>query len=321
MSISKYEAFLKTVELGSLTRAAEALGYTQSGMTYILNSLEDEFGLTLLKRDRAGVRLTSDGMELLPCIEALCESWRRVGEKRDELKGMESGHLRIGTFTSVSTHWLPGIIHAFRKGYPNITFELLHGDYAQIQDWIARGRVDLGFTQMPLMPGLTGLHLKSDDLLAVLPEGHPLAERKAIDLDELLAEPFIMYAENTPGGIREMLSRRSVKPNAQYMVEDDHAIITMVEGGLGVSVLSDLVLRRTAFRVVKRPLDPPVHRELALVYPQGRALSVSSRRFSEYVEHWKKDRTEFDEPLAAGNARGREAPPDSCASAAPSRLL
>ena len=215
MSISKYEAFLKTVELGSLTRAAEALGYTQSGMTYILNSLEDEFGLTLLKRDRAGVRLTSDGMELLPCIEALCESWRRVGEKRDELKGMESGHLRIGTFTSVSTHWLPGIIHAFRQGYPNITFELLHGDYAQIQDWIARGRVDLGFTQMPLMPGLTGLHLKSDDLLAVLPEGHPLAEREAIDLDELLAEPFIMYAENTPGGIREMLSRRSVKPNAQ----------------------------------------------------------------------------------------------------------
>ena len=287
MSISKYEAFLKTVELGSLTRAAEALGYTQSGMTYILNSLEDECGLTLLKRDRSGVQLTSDGLEMLPYIERLCESWRLVAEKRDALKGMESGHLRIGTFTSVSTHWLPGIIHSFRQAYPNITFYLVHGDYVQIQDWVQRGHVDLGFTQLPLKEGLESLHLKTDSLLAVLPEGHPLADNPAIDLDELLREPFIMYAENTPGGIRVMLNSRRVKPNTQFVVEDDHAIISMVEGGLGVSVLSDLVLRRTPCRVVKRPLDPPVSREIALAYPAGRAITVSSRRFIEYVKSWR----------------------------------
>ena len=287
MSISKYEAFLKTVELGSLTKAADALGYTQSGMTYILNSLEDECGLTLLKRDRSGVQLTSDGMEMLPYIESLCESWRLISEKRDELKGMESGHLRIGTFTSVSTHWLPGIIHAFRSQFPNITFELLHGDYAQIQDWIVRGRVDLGFTQLPLKEGLDSFHMRSDDLLAVLPEGHPLADRRAIPLDDLLPEPFIMYAENTPGGIRVMLNSRPVKPNTQFVVEDDHAIIAMVEGGLGVSVLSDLVLRRSPCRVVKRPLDPPLKREIVLAYPSGRTQSVSSRRFMEYVKSWK----------------------------------
>ena len=289
MSISKYEAFLKTVELGSLTKAADALGYTQSGMTYILNSLEDECGLTLLKRDRSGVQLTSDGMEMLPYIESLCESWRLISEKRDELKGMESGHLRIGTFTSVSTHWLPGIIHAFRGQFPNITFELLHGDYAQIQEWIIRGRVDLGFTQLPLKEGLDSFHMRSDDLLAVLPEGHPLADRRAIPLDELLLEPFIMYAENTPGGIRVMLNSRPVKPNTQFVVEDDHAIIAMVEGGLGVSVLSDLVLRRSPFRVVKRPLDPPLVREIVLAYPSGRTQSVSSRRFMEYVKSWKDE--------------------------------
>ena len=286
MSISKYEAFLKTVELGSLTKAAEALGYTQSGMTYILNSLEDECGLTLLKRDRSGVQLTSDGLEMLPYIEGMCESWRLIREKQDALKGMESGHLRIGTFTSVSTHWLPGIIHAFRQSYPNITFELVHGDYAQIQEWLLRGRVDLGFTQTPLHEGLEGIHLKTDDLLAVLPEGHPLAGQRAIDLDALLQEPFIMYAENTPGGLRVMLNSRSVKPNTQFVVEDDHAIIAMVEGGLGVSVLSDLVLRRSPFRVVKRPLNPPLTREIVLACPAGRTITVSSRRFVEYVKEW-----------------------------------
>ena len=286
MSVSKYEAFLRTVELGSLTRAAEALGYTQSGMTYILNSLEDEFGLTLLKRDRSGVQLTSDGIEMLPYIEQLCESWRLVSEKRDELKGMESGHLRIGTFTSVSTHWLPGIIRAFRDSYPNITFELAHGDYAQIQDWLLRGRVDLGFTQLPLKDGLKGMHMRTDRLLAVLPEGHPLAEKPSIDLDALLLEPFIMYAENTPGGIRVMLNSRPVKPNTQFVVEDDHAIIAMVEGGLGVSVLSELVLQRSPYRVVKRPLNPPAAREIVLACPAGRAVTASSRRFADYVKQW-----------------------------------
>ena len=271
-----------------MTRAAEALGYTQSGMTYILNSLEDECGLKLLRRDRSGVQLTSDGLALMPYIEGLCESWRLVEEKRDELKGMESGHLRIGTFTSVSTHWLPGIIHAFRQSYPNITFELLHGDYVQIQDWLVQGRVDLGFTQLPVREELASMHLKSDPLLAVLPEGHPLTARAAIPLDDLLREPFIMYAENTPGGIRMMLNNREVKPNTQFVVEDDHAIIAMVEGGLGVSVLSDLVLWRTGFRVVKRPLDPPAHRDIVLVHPQGRAISVSSKRFIEYVRSWQK---------------------------------
>ena len=293
MSISKYEAFLKTVELGSLTRAAEQLGYTQSGMTYILNSLEDECGLTLLKRDRSGVQLTSDGLEMLPYIESLYESWRRVEEKRDELHGMESGHLRVGTFTSVSTHWLPQIIHSFRMHYPNITFELVHGDYRQIEEWILRGRIDLGFTQLPLKDGLEYVHLKSDELLAVLPEGHPLAQKPAIKLDELLPEPFIMYAENTPGGIRVMLNTCDTKPNTQFMVEDDHAIIAMVESGLGVSVLADLVLRRTPFRIVRRPLDPPLKRDIVLAHLPGHAPSVSTRKFIEHVKIWKQEGCEL----------------------------
>ena len=96
-------------------------------------------------------------------------------------------------------------------------------------------------------------------------------------------------AENTPGGIRVMLNSRPVKPNTQFVVEDDHAIIAMVEGGLGVSVLSDLVLKRSSFRVVRRPLDPPVRREIALAYPEGRTLSVSTRRFIDYVKSWREE--------------------------------
>lgn len=287
MSISKYEAFLKTVELGSLTKAAETLGYTQSGMTYILNSLEEQCGLTLLKRDRSGVQLTSDGLEMLPYIKELYESWRRVSEKLGQLRGMESGHLRIGTFTSVSTHWLPQIIRTFRLTYPNITFELVHGDYRQIEEWILKGRIDLGFTQLPLGEGIDYIHMQSDDLWAVLPENHPLAENESVTLEELLPEPFIMYAENTAGGIRVMLNSHSIKPNTQFVAEDDHAIMSMVESGLGVSVLSGLVLRRSPYKLVKRKLNPPMYREIVLAHLPGKAPSISSRRFIEHVEAWR----------------------------------
>ena len=266
MSISKYEAFLKTVEMGSLTKAAEALGYTQSGITYILNSLEEQLDLVLLKRDRAGVQLTSDGLQMLPYIEDLCESWHKISEKTDQLHGMDSGQVRIGTFTSVSTHWLPGIIHSFRKVYPNITFELIHGDYQEIEGLLLHGKIE----------GLEYVYLKADELYAILPETHPLSVKKHITLDELLPEPFVMYKENTIGGIRMMLNAYRVKPNTQFVVEDDNTIMSLVESGLGVSVLTDLVTRRSPYRIVKRRLDPPQHREIIMAYPRSRTLSVSA---------------------------------------------
>lgn len=286
MSISKYEAFLKTVELGSLTRAAEALGYTQSGITYILNSLEEQLGLTLIKRDRTGVQLTSDGIEMLPYIEDLCDRWHRIHEKTDQLHGMDSGQVRIGTFTSVSTHWLPDIIRTFRKDYPNITFELVHGDYSQIEELLLHGKIDVGFTQLPVSDGLNYVYLKADELLAVLPEKHPLAEYECLTLDELLLEPFIMYKENTIGGIRMMLNSYRIKPNTQFVAEDDNTIMSMVESGLGVTVLSDLVTHRSPYHIAKRRLNPPQYREIVMAYPPNRTPPVSAGKFIEHVKKW-----------------------------------
>ena len=127
MSISQYEAFLKTIELGSLTKAAESLGYTQSGISHMLNALENECGLKLLVRDRSGVRITSDGQQLLPYFQGICNGQHDLSQKINEIHRLESGLVRVGTFTSVSAQWLPGMIKRFREDYPKIKFELLHG--------------------------------------------------------------------------------------------------------------------------------------------------------------------------------------------------
>jgi DNA-binding transcriptional LysR family regulator len=139
MNIQKYEAFLKTVEMGSLTKAAQALGYTQSGISHMLNALEKDWSLTLLSRDRSGVSITSDGLQLLPLVQNICNAHRELINKIGNLHGLESGLVRIGTFTSVAVHWLPNMIKTFQNEYPNIDFELLHCDYTEIENWIVAG--------------------------------------------------------------------------------------------------------------------------------------------------------------------------------------
>ena len=117
-NLLKYLAFLKTVEYGSFTRAAEALNYSQSGISRMIHDLEQEWNLTLLTRSRSGVRLTAEGTQLLPHIKTLCGQFTQLQSKVDELNGLQSGLIRIGTFSSVATHWLPNMICASIRRKP-----------------------------------------------------------------------------------------------------------------------------------------------------------------------------------------------------------
>ena len=129
MSISKYQVFLKVVSCGSFTKAAEALNFTQSGISHAITSLESELGITLLSRNRGGVVLTADGRALLPQIEKLCAAHHALMQSAASLKGMDAGLVKVATFTSVSAQWLPSILKSFGGQYPNIEFEVVTSDF------------------------------------------------------------------------------------------------------------------------------------------------------------------------------------------------
>ena len=154
MNLTKYQALLKTVELGSITRAAEAMGYTQSALSRAIADLEREWDLELLTRSRSGVALSSDGNVLLPAIRSLCNAAKMLEEQVAELHGMTRGTLRVGTFTSVSIHWLPGIMKVFLDRYPGIHFELVSSwEFAEIEDLIRRGGGGLRISSGPSRRG------------------------------------------------------------------------------------------------------------------------------------------------------------------------
>lgn len=282
-NILKYMAFIKTVECGSFTKAAQLLNYSQSGISRMINDLETEWKVTLLERSRSGVRLTSDGMRVLPYAESVCEEYRKLQMQIDDINGLQSGLIRIGTFSSVATHWLPKMIKEFQKKYPNIDYELLLGDYSEIEQWIADGRVDCGFTRLPQSSELDVTVLERDELLAVLPEGHKLCEYEKVPVSELCKYPFILLEKGGRAEISEIFQRAGATPSVKFTTWDDYAVMSMVESGLGIAILPRLILKRIPYRICTRSIDAPAYRDICFVVRDRKTVSLAVKRFEEYL--------------------------------------
>ena len=173
--MNKYGVFIKIIETGSFTRTAEEIGYTQSAISQIVNSIEDELSTKLILRSRKGIELTRDGKEYLPYIKTIYHSYLELMEKNKEMQGLEKGIVRIGTFSSVSCNWLPKLMKEFKAQYPSVHFELHQGEYTSIAQWIKEGSVDFGFVnpQAEAVKSLQSIPLQQDEMLAVLPSNHP----------------------------------------------------------------------------------------------------------------------------------------------------
>lgn len=211
-NIQKYQAFIRTVEYGSFTKAAETLGYTQSSVSKMIADLEQEWQVNLLERSRAGVQLTADGMAMLPYAENIVADYRKLQDEVANLNGLRQGVIRIGTFSSVATHWIPGIIQSFQKDYPGIQYELLLGDYDEIENWLAMGRIECGFLRLPTRKEFETIFLEKDELVAVLPPNHPLIRKEKLRPKDLNAQPFLLLEHGGKTEVSEFLEQNRIQP-------------------------------------------------------------------------------------------------------------
>ena len=285
MNIQKYLAFVKTVEYGSFTKAAEMLNYSQSGISRMINDLENDWNVILLERNKNGVKLTSDGLKLLPNTKRIVEEYEKLQMEVDELNGLQSGLIRIGTFSSVATYWLPKIIKKFQNDYPNIDYEILLGDYTEIEEWIREGRVDCGFLRLPTDPDFETVFLERDNLLAILPENHPLANCKYISLSEMCNEPFMLLEKGAKAEVSELFEQNGYTPKTHFTTWDDYAVMSMVESGLGISILPQLILKRIPYRIVAKELDVPAFRDIVFALRSKKTASLAVKRFMDYLKY------------------------------------
>ena len=285
MNLQKYMAFVKTVEYGSFTKAAEILNYSQSGISRMIHDLEQEVKVTLLELGRGGVSLTSDGMKLLPYAENVCREYEKLQVQVEELNGLKSGLIRIGTFSSVASQWLPNMIREFQKDYPNIDYELLLGDYSEIEEWILEGRVDCGFLRLPVHAELETIFLEQDRLMVVLPEGHRLAGCDRFPVNALVEEPFMLLEKGARAEVSEIFERCGLTPKVHFTTWDDYAIMAMVESGLGISILPELILKRIPYRIIVKELEIPAYRSIGVALKEKKSASLAVKKFLEYLDY------------------------------------
>ncbi|MCI6359277.1 MAG: LysR family transcriptional regulator [Oscillospiraceae bacterium] len=277
--MNQYLALLRVLECNSFSDAARVMGYTQSAVSQMIKALEEELGVTLLLRSRTGVTLTREGELLLPYIRDVANAHRMLSEQAANFHGLQSGTIRIGTFTSVSSRLLPPVMKAFKEAHPNLRFELHQGVYSEIEEWVRTGVVDFGFTDASRVTPFVCEPVFRDTMLAVLPEGHPLGENIFVQVGQLKQEPFILLDEGRGGGIVHDMVAAHPEIDVQYHVADDYSILTMVENRLGIAILPELVLKNTNHRVIARQLQPQLRRTLGVIYPKREGLSTAARAF------------------------------------------
>ena len=284
MSLKKFEAAEAVCRLGSLKKAAEELGYTQSGISHMISGLEQELGVSLLTRSKGGAVLTQEGARLMPMIRDMLTGYREILETASELS--RGGVVKIGAFTSVAVNWLPGIIRMYREKHPEFRINMMNGDYNDVNIWLNSGEIDLGFIALPGPEGCRSIPLAEDPLSVVLPAGHRLCGMDPVPIGEVAKEPLISLLQASSQDVHRALDRAGVRPEIRYTTKDDYAIIAMVREGLGVSIMPELLLKGQMTGVAVRRLAPPAFRTIALAVPEGKEKTPAVRCFEECVIQW-----------------------------------
>ena len=281
--ISRYGIFCRVVEQGSFTRAAAVCGYSQSAVSQNVKALEQETGVTLLRRQKDGVQLTQDGAEFYPYIQSVFQAEQALERKRQETMGLQNSIIRIGTFTSVSRNLLPPKMKAFKQRYPQVRFVLRQGEYTSIPQWIRQGDIDFGFVNQDAVEGLETRLLYEDHMLAVLPQGHPLEQEERLTLRQLSREPLILLDEGEHSVLLDAFRQAGLNPNLAYEVYDDYSILSMVRQGLGISVLYEKVVAGFEQGLSLRPILEAPRRRVALSWLSWETMPYAARRFAEFL--------------------------------------
>ena len=277
MDSKKLEALAVAAEQGSFTRAAQQLGYTQSGLTHMMNSLEREIGFPVLVRDRRGVRLTPAGQRILPMVQQCLAANQALEREISLVNSHQEDTIRIASYASIAMHWLPEIIQRFRDNHPDVTVDIQMGSVEEVYRWVREDKVDMCFASRQEGMNLEWTHLRDDPLLVILPPDYDLRGRDSLHIRCLQGMDFLMPSLGFHLDIMRALG--DVQPNIRETQVSDSVIISMVEHGLGVSVLSELVLKGRRDNVVEVPMDPPAVRELGIAVRSKKELRPMARRF------------------------------------------
>ncbi|AIK30494.1 LysR family transcriptional regulator [Bacillus anthracis] len=281
MTITQLQVLIKTIELGSFTKAARVLNMTQPAVSHVISSIESELGVTILIRDkRKGLIVTDVGSRILVHIREILNGVEKIEQEVAMEKGHEVGTIRIGSFPSASAHFLPKMINHFKEKYPNLEVVLCEGTIKEVEDWLVSRVVDIGIVILPNKE-MEIVPLTKGKMVVILREDHPLCKKNAVTIRDLENEPIILCKGGYEPPIIDMFKQVNVPLRAEYVISTVTTALNMIQEGLGIAILAELSLTNLPKNVQTRELEPQVWREIALAVPSLRDSSIAVQLFIE----------------------------------------
>ena len=285
METFKVKAILAAVEQKSLSKAAEMYSYTPSAFSHMLSSFEEELGVRLFNRSSTGVTLTEAGKKLYPGFVELVEAEKKLDGVLSGISDHHKNQLKIGTYSSISRGFLSELIKRFRKENPDIKLYISVVD--RLDGWLDEERVDIIFADNFVEGEREWIPLMEDNFSVVAPCGM-FRDKEMMTREELYDYPHVLVESDC---LRNYFDEEKFKELIHLTSEDDLSIINMVRQGLGLTVLSNLVLKDNADGVSVLRLEPPVYRTVGFAYKKN--PGQSSAALARFVRYLKRQKTEW----------------------------
>jgi LysR family transcriptional activator of glutamate synthase operon len=292
MELRQLQYFIEVAKREHVTEAAHTLHVAQSAVSRQIANLEDELGVPLFIREGRSVKLTPVGKIFLQHAKMAIQEIENAKQKIKEFLDPERGTIRVGFTSSLAAHTLPTVISAFRARYPDIGYQLRQGANKQLIESVISGEIDLAFLgPVPTnVKEVRGDILFSENIVALLPANHLLADKQTLRLSELQSDSFVLFP---PGFVlRDIVvnacSQMGFVPKVSFEGEDIDAIKGLVSAGLCVTLLPEVTLIDNVPRgTVKIPIiEPNVTRTVGIITPNNRVLPPSEKLFYHFLKEF-----------------------------------
>lgn len=279
MSISKYRAFIQVVEAGSLTKAAVQLGYSQPGVSHMIDSLESEMGFPLLVRNKDRIVPTENGKKILGYCYQIIKKEEELQETVTSINGIMEGDIKLGALRSLMGGFIPRAVSAFSSAYSRIHFHLYELEQGAFDEKLVNGVIDIGFMGEEVPKGYTFIPLLKDRARVIMREDHPLASYEKLSTSLLNGCDFIMPMPGFDDVIASIQQESPFNPNVKYYPASDTCAIAMVANNLGISVISSLQEGQLPQHVISRELDGDYGRNLGICIKSAKHASPAVKEF------------------------------------------
>jgi DNA-binding transcriptional LysR family regulator len=297
------EAFRTVIVTGGVTSAARALHISQPAVTRLIHDLQYVLGLKLF--ERRGTRLvpTNEALSLYREVERQFVGLEQIQNAARNLREGLSGSLRVAALPTFNVGFLPRLVGRYLKDKPGLEVALYGSISSQVVDWVATGFCDIGFAQYPLdFPNIDIELLPAVPAVAVVPEGHRLAAKSVLEVQDFMGEPFVSLEQSTQLRYRIDALFSAARITRQTRVETPLSMIAcaLVAAGAGVSIVDPYTAAEYRGRgVVVRPFRPAILYDLGVVWATGRFRSALALGFAEVV---RAVIAEFAAEVEAGEA-------------------